>query len=367
LFAKAEILQVELSTMCNALCLNCHRTYGKDCDQVNPLIPNKVTVESNVFDNLLSSDTMSDIKEIEFCGTIDDPLMHPRFLDIVDTIYKYKPNISITLHTNGSLRTEPFFKDLAISLKRFEHHQINWSIDGASQETNSMYRQKTEFDKILRNAKAFIDAGGKSVWQFLIFPWNEHEVEDAKRISEEYNFRRFDARDDRSGQETWWINGKEWSKNKKQDDILEIHNKEKFENEVKDKLKKHEIKKIQKEFEEVIKENKPVVKKKNIDELPISCMAVKRKQWFISWDSRIWPCCFLSNGFFMQRNREHMQKRLYENYGEDFNDLTQHSVDNILTHEFFTKDLEASFANRFGEGKCDKIRRCAETCAQKEK
>ena len=31
--------------------------------------------------------------------------------------------------------------------------------------------------------RAFIDGGGRAIWKFVTFKWNEHQVEQAKRIS----------------------------------------------------------------------------------------------------------------------------------------------------------------------------------------
>ena len=50
----------------------------------------------------------------------------------------------------------------------------------------------------MENARAFIDEGGNAAWQYLIFPWNAHQVDEAKELSVEMGFKQFIARHDRS-------------------------------------------------------------------------------------------------------------------------------------------------------------------------
>ena len=51
--------------------------------------------------------------------------------------------------------------------------KVTFGIDGL-QDTNHLYRISTNFDKIIKNAKAFIDAGGFAKWHMLVFEHNEH-------------------------------------------------------------------------------------------------------------------------------------------------------------------------------------------------
>ena len=37
----------------------------------------------------------------------------------------------------------------------------------------------------MENVNAFISAGGTAYWKFLIFKHNEHQVEEAKKLSEQ--------------------------------------------------------------------------------------------------------------------------------------------------------------------------------------
>lgn len=325
-------LQIELSSMCNALCLGCQRTNSQNYNSVKECIPKKHIVEVSTFKNLLTSNIMSSLEVLEFCGSIDEPLIHPQFFEILDTAYSVNSNFSITIHTNASLRSEKDWARLANSLSRFKSHDVHFSIDGL-EDTHAIYRQWTNYNKIISNAKSFISAGGFAIWQYLVFPWNNHQVETAKLLSQELKFKKFHMRHDRS--------------HVSQDGLALI--------------------------QRMKAANKPSNNNPNNKDysqkelLPIECNSITNKMYFLSYDSRLWPCCFLPNGFYMtEPSPSFLQERLYGNYGQDFNDLTKHSADEIVKHEFYSTDLIESFNNKVNTGPCGKITRCADTCTVKQ-
>jgi hypothetical protein len=325
-------LQLELSSMCNALCLGCQRTNSMNYNEVKSCIPKKQIVEPSTIENLLNSDIMSKLEVLEFCGTIDEPLIHPNFFEILDIAYEINPNYAITIHTNASLRSEEDWKKLATSLKRFKTHDVHFSIDGL-EDTHSIYRQWTDYNKIIKNAIAFISEGGTAIWQYLIFPWNESQVIEAKNISQQLGFAKFHKRHDRSHVSQDGL------------DMIMRMKRENYTGLGKSKPKDYSEKEL----------------------LPIECNSLKNNMYFLSYDSRLWPCCFLSNGFYMaEPSPSFLNKRIYENYGHDFNDLTKHNADEIVKSNFYSNDLIDSFENTISEGPCGKITRCADTCTVKQ-
>ena len=143
-----KILQLELSSMCNALCLGCQRVDPNTFNSVLPSIPKKEIIAVDTIRKLINSPKMSTIEEIEFCGTIDEPLMHPNFMEIIDVMYEANPKLEIKIHTNASLRTIEFWKELAHKLSKFNKHKVLFGIDGLV-DTHEIYRQQTNFDLII--------------------------------------------------------------------------------------------------------------------------------------------------------------------------------------------------------------------------
>lgn len=328
-------IQFELSSMCNALCLGCVRTDSKNFNVSKKFIAKKQLVDVETVVKILSSSAMSSVSKVEFCGTIDEPLMHPRFFDILKEIYKINSNYNLLIHTNASLRNTNEWEELANILNLFQSHRVSFSIDGLS-DTHSIYRQKTSYEKIIENAKAYIEAGGFAAWQFIIFPWNRHQVDQARKISEDLGFQEFIIRHDRSI-------------------VTELGLEKIQELKFKDNRSKRKYDIAISDF---------IDSYSNINNIEIECFNQLEGMYFVSYDSRLWPCCFIPNGFLQHRKIavDFLIQRLYNLYGEDFNDLTVKSVEDIVNCDFFKNDLVESWSQPVSLGKCGKITRCAETC-----
>ena len=328
-------LQFELSSMCNALCLGCVRTDASNFNDKKSIIPEKQYIEFDTFKKILTAEEFKTVTQLEFCGTIDDPLMHPNFLEFLDYASTLGKKYNVTIHTNASLRNAEYWKNLANVLLQHHDHNVLFSVDGL-EDTNHIYRQKTQWSKIIDNAQAFIAAGGKAGWQYLIFPWNAHQIDEAKQTSINMGFKTFSSRHDRSVATSLGLEKINFIK--------------------KENIKRQTITMIS----DINRELSSVVDNE------ISCNNKNKRMYFIGFDSKIWPCCFLHNGFFNTDSgkRGILEKRLRETYGStDWNDLTKFSVNEILSHEFFTNDLVASWQNKeHGYNKTDRIHRCTEVC-----
>lgn len=332
-------LQFELSSMCNALCLGCVRTDTANFSNSKSVIPDKQYITFDVFKKILTAPSFQSATELEFCGVIDDPLMHPEFIEFLEYAATVKP-YRILIHTNASLRNKQYWTRLAEVLKKHHRHVVRFSIDGL-EDTNSIYRQNTTWSKIMENAQAFIDAGGYAMWQFLIFPWNNHQVDAAKSLSTEMGFKEFIVRHDRSIVTSIGLDN---IKSKKESKVSNVS------------FGATNI--------DII--NQSLAKYKE-DE--IYCDTQTRKMFFIGYDAKLWPCCFLHNGFITSDSGRHklLTQRLFDAYGsQDWNDLNLHSVEEILSHEFYAFDLVNSWqTSGHSTSKGSRIFRCTEVCSVK--
>jgi sulfatase maturation enzyme AslB (radical SAM superfamily) len=330
-------LQFELSSMCNALCLGCVRTDPATFSQAKDVIPGKQYISFEVFKKILTAPSFASATELEFCGTIDDPLMHPEFLEFLDYARSVK-DYRILIHTNASLRSTDYWCRMADVLKKFHKHVVRFSIDGL-EDTNHIYRQNTTWSKIMANAKAFIQQGGQASWQFLTFPWNSHQIEAANQLSKQMGFIEFMSRHDRSSVSKIGI---DTIKKKKQTAAISSS------------PTVTSLEDINQSLSSYINDD-------------IVCDTQTRKMFFIGYDARLWPCCFLHNGFITADlgKYELMKQRLFDAYGSsDWNDLNLYTVEQVLAHEFYTNDLTASWQSRsHSAAKSSRIYRCTEVCS----
>lgn len=322
---KVTKLQVEIGNFCNADCLGCVRTSERAKSRIQ--YDGHYFVEPDAFTNVFSSKAGQHIKEIEFCGNIDEPLAHPRFLKILDAIYEQNPNLTISIHTNGSTKTVSFYKELGERICKFNSKsKVRFSIDG-HENSVWLYRGLKNYDEIIKHAQACIDTGAKCVWQMLSFPWNEHEVDSCEKLAKEMGFVRFILRRDRTDASKQSIKKiKQYRSNK---NIKEFKHYP-----VDDYTIKHV--KDNKLWEEFVTWD--------IDNSTIDCHFAKERMIFIDHKSRVWPCCFLANPE-LRSIPIRVESYLKQNslYDEDWNNLNNYSFDTIMNSNYYTQDLVRSW------------------------
>jgi MoaA/NifB/PqqE/SkfB family radical SAM enzyme len=177
-----EWIDIELTSFCNIQCKGCFRVISNQADK----ILNKSYIDLETIKTRFKKEQFPNIKIINFCGSVDEPTTHPQFFEIIDHFAEW--NCHINIATNGSLRTAKWWAELAERLPN--SHRVTWGIDG-SDELSEVYREGSSFKKVEQNYKAFIAAGGKAVWQFIVFEHNEHQLDTAKDLAKTEGFKDF--------------------------------------------------------------------------------------------------------------------------------------------------------------------------------
>lgn len=184
-FNKIDEYQIEVTTYCNAACPQCPRNINGG--RINPHLKLEHLPRA-VIDQAFPADLCNRLRQIFFCGSYGDPIMHPDFLDILWDFRQKSPKLWLYMHTNGGAHDIEFWQEVAYLMNGYG--QVDFNIDGL-EDTNHLYRRNTDFNKIIKNAKAFIDAGGRAVWNFIVFEHNQHQIEQAERLSKELGFEKF--------------------------------------------------------------------------------------------------------------------------------------------------------------------------------
>lgn len=177
-----EWIDIELTSYCNLACPGCMR------EQLPYLKPhlNKDLLSLDSLKQWIKKEDLPNLKLINFCGSVDEPTSHPEFFEIIEYFKTFGLHINVS--TNGSLRTPKWWAELAKILP--EQHTVIFGIDGVG-KLSEKYRVGSNVKKVTNNCRSFIRSGGQAVWQFILFDWNEHQLEDAKKLAVEEGFSKF--------------------------------------------------------------------------------------------------------------------------------------------------------------------------------
>ena len=255
---KPRFLHLEPTTDCNAKCPQCSRTRKIAVEGDDYIIDEWEAYELAM---VLQDPFFSDIKTVSINGNLGDIVMHTHPQDLVECLtHDLKKDVMINTNAGGLPTT--FWTWLGKN-KKVVH--VNFALDGLS-DTHDLYRVNTVFDTVLKNAKAYIDAGGTAEWVMTVFPYNEHQVEACRQMALDYGFAKFSHR----------INVRAEPNEKV---INFVH---------KDKNK--DIKYLNKEVSES-KASKMSVESNNES---ISCYVKHKNSVFITGTKQMLPCCWIN-------------------------------------------------------------------------
>ena len=154
------------------MCARNHNGYG-----VRPFIKN-IEVSLLEFKKWFPPEFLLTLTNFYSSGNYGDPAFATECLEIYKYIRQSNPHIYLAMHTNGSLRKPEWWGELA---KIIGHGEVTFAVDGFKGK-HELYRRNTDFDKVIENIKAYIDAGGTANVNSLVFAHNEDDIDDLRKF-----------------------------------------------------------------------------------------------------------------------------------------------------------------------------------------
>lgn len=323
---QIRTVHLEVTTHCNASCPQCPR--NQDGGARNPNLPlTQLTLRD--IEKIFPCRELPALNTVQVCGNYGDAVMAREFIPIARHLKSLYPGLAITVATNGSLRPIEWWTELAGVVDR-----CTFGIDGLA-DTHALYRQGTEFHTIIDNARAFISAGGKAEWAFLVFRHNQHQVDDAFRLSRELGFDRFSAK----ATSRFYEEGHKLASTPVRDRNGAIMHR--LEATDCPGLANTELDRMDRMVLEDPERFADYVRNTSID-----CKAITRGKLYISGEGHAFPCCWLGNIYAPDRPWQDTEigRAIEASGGLDRLDAKRHGLGVILDGDFFTKAVPAGWS-----------------------
>jgi MoaA/NifB/PqqE/SkfB family radical SAM enzyme len=307
-------LHFEPTSECNARCPQCLRTYHQSLE-THPLL-NIRHWNPEDLGRVLTDPLFAHLKTAWVNGNFGDIVMHPQPRELI--LKFVERGIFTEVYTNGSAQRPDFWQWLG----RRPKLRTFFAIDGL-EDTHHLYRRKTNYRSILRNAGAYIEAGGDAIWVMNLFKHNMHQAEESRSLAKEMGFTHFLVRPSTRYPESRMALvdsnfDPEYTIEPVPSDTELVpygFSREQYE------LGKTDFEKA---FGRDVWQFDRTVKAK------IECRVAQSDSIFLSFDGRLWPCCWTASGFEMHRvgafgdSVFHIYEDLFKE-DPDFNSVIKHS------------------------------------------
>jgi len=375
-YDEIKTIHLEMTDACNAACPMCARNINGGED--NPQLPG---TELSIDDikRIFKPEFIAQLERMYMCGNFGDPIAARDTLETFAYFREHNTKMMLSMHTNGSAKRPEWWAELAAAIGRKGY--VVFSLDGL-EDTNHLYRQNTVWSKIMENAQAFINAGGRARWDYIVFAHNEHQVEQAESLATTMGFERFQYK--KSAR--FFSNASGVTKEMHQAGnrkglstaLLQAPKNLKYRNSVLDEISKfakgsEEIKFIPSKVEDIKIYpqffTKDVNKKKSIekvwDEAIIRCKVSEEKSLYISAEGIVQPCCWTAGQMYVWYHTPKSTQiwKLIDQIGKEKLNAIHNSLQEIVDGLFFQKLIPDSW----NKPSCadGKLSICAKTCGTK--
>jgi len=372
-YRDIKTIHLEVTERCNASCPMCARNINGG--EQNPWIhDNELSLED--IKKIFPDDFIKQLNHMYMCGNFGDPIIAKDTLEIFRHFRSLNSDILLSMNTNGSARQEDWWVELANVLGNNGH--VIFSIDGLD-DTNHLYRKDTNYVRIMKNAEAFIKAGGNAHWEYLVFAHNEHQVDRARDLADTMGFTKFQLKKSarffssvsNSIKDT--ITGVD---RKQQGFVLQAPTNPEYRNAAVEELNgvgivKQNVK-LPTTKQEILNLIRPEIfykdtarkspTEKLLDGADIKCKVKEEKSLYVTAEGILQPCCWVAGQMYNWYNTPKGSQiwKLINVVGKDSLNALNHSIETIVMGDYFQK----LFSDSWSKPSCaeGKLQVCAKIC-----
>lgn len=372
-YEDIRTVHLEVTERCNLSCPMCARNINGG--EQNPWI-HDAELSLDDIKKIFPNNFIKQLNHIYMCGNFGDPIVAKDTLEIFRHFRSVNSDILLSMNTNGSARQEDWWEELASVLGN--NGYVIFSIDGL-EDTNHIYRKGSNYNRIMKNAEAFIKAGGVAHWEYLVFAHNEHEVDRARDLADRMGFDKFQLKKSARFFSSVSNSVKETitSVDKRQQGlVIQAPTNPKYRNTAVEELSELGVVKqnvtlptTKEEILNLIRPeifNKDVARKssteKILDNANIHCKVKEEKSLYITAEGILQPCCWVAGQMYNWYNTPKGSQiwKLINVVGKDNLNALSRPIEEILLTDYFQK----MFTDSWSKPSCaeGKLQVCAKIC-----
>ena len=170
---RSRSIVIDASNKCSLQCPKCERAWY-------------LKSKKRVRGNLLTLDQFKKIVKyydnyVEFCGQISDVTMNPNLPDFLT--HTYDSNILTRVSTAASYRSSDWYVNC---FKANPYAEWIFGIDGLPDQSH-IYRKGQDGQKLFDIMSIGASMGIRVVWQYIVFKYNQDNIESAKQLAKKHN------------------------------------------------------------------------------------------------------------------------------------------------------------------------------------
>ena len=232
------------------------------------------------------------------CGNLGDPIVARDSLEVFDYFRTNNKKMWLSMNTNAGAKPVEWWRELARVYGRMG--TVIFSVDGLS-DTNHLYRQNVNWDNVERNMRAFIEAGGRARWDFIVFGHNEHQVDEAEQLADAWGVERFQKKKSaRFFTATSKAKDFHQARNRKGEQTQVIAKPTSADNQNLAVLKQKEIEKTYGSMKEYY------------NTCSIKCKVAEEKNIFITAEGLLMPCCWTAGRMYKWWHKDYRVEQIWD-------------------------------------------------------
>ena len=340
-YKDIKTIHLEVTQNCQAACPMCDRNMNGE--GINPHI-NLDELSLKDCKDIFTASFIKQLDTMYMCCNLGDPIVAKDTFEIFSYFRELNPTMWLSMNTNGGAKDEKFWTNLAKVFGR--NGCVIFSVDGLA-DTNHIYRQNVVWDNVERNMRTFINAGGRARWDYLIFEHNQHQVEQAEALANEWGVERF--------------------MKKKTGRFIDTNSNKKEKHQAKDRKGKDtaELKKPEEKYQNKALTKQEVILEKYgsmdayYDAAPIVCKVKKENSLFITAEGLALPCCWTAGRMYKWWHKDPKVEQIWDFIPDKKALDARNGLANVFATGIFD-DIQNSWSkNSCGEGK---LKVCAMKC-----